>query len=88
MENGDEKWLVFANFDVIMRYNPRIIYAMTVYQLSQALQNDMTNKLLERAIQQHQQGSLKTLLRITIRYLRMIPNKLPLYTVRELPYLS
>lgn len=38
MENGDEKWLVFANFDVIMRYNPRIIYAMTVYQLSQALQ--------------------------------------------------
>ncbi|WP_267256476.1 lytic murein transglycosylase B [Coxiella endosymbiont of Ornithodoros maritimus] len=38
MENSHEKWLVFANFSVIMRYNPCIIYAMAVYQLSQALQ--------------------------------------------------
>ncbi len=35
--NGPEYWLIFPNFSVIMRYNPRIIYAMAVYQLSQAI---------------------------------------------------
>lgn len=38
-EDGKENnWLVFLNFHVIMHYNPRIIYAMTVYQLSRAIQ--------------------------------------------------
>lgn len=36
--NGPNKyWLIFPNFIVIMQYNPRIIYAMIVYQLSQAI---------------------------------------------------
>ncbi len=33
-----EYWVTFGNFRVIMSYNPRIIYAMTVYQLSQIIQ--------------------------------------------------
>ena len=40
IKKGNEKWLIFTNFDVIMHYNPRIIYAMTVYQLSQAIQKN------------------------------------------------
>ncbi len=36
-EKDPEYWLTFHNFQVIMRYNPRIIYAMTVYQLSKAI---------------------------------------------------
>lgn len=37
-ENLDEYWLILHNFHVIMQYNPHIIYAMAVYQLSQAIQ--------------------------------------------------
>ena len=33
-------WLVFKNFNAIMRYNPRINYAMAVFQLSQAINVD------------------------------------------------
>ena len=33
-------WLVFKNFNAIMCYNPRIKYAMAVFQLSQAIQGD------------------------------------------------
>lgn len=32
-----EYWLTFQNFQVIMHYNPRVTYAMAVYQLSRAL---------------------------------------------------
>lgn len=32
-----EYWMVFNNFSAIMRYNPRINYAMAVYQLSEAI---------------------------------------------------
>ncbi len=36
-ESGKEYWLVFSNFNVIMRYNNSNFYAMTVYQLAEAV---------------------------------------------------
>ncbi len=38
-KNEAQYWLTFNNFSSIMRYNPRIPYAMAVYQLSQAIQH-------------------------------------------------
>ena len=35
--NGPEYWVAFNNFYAIMSYNPRVKYAMAVYQLSQAI---------------------------------------------------
>lgn len=46
-KNSSEYWLTFHNLHVIMRYNPCVIYAMAVYELSQAIQNNMASKLLE-----------------------------------------
>jgi membrane-bound lytic murein transglycosylase B len=37
VENGKEYWLVFSNFNVIMRYNNSNYYAMSVYQLADAV---------------------------------------------------
>ncbi len=37
VESGKEYWLVFSNFNVIMRYNNSNFYAMTVYQLGEAI---------------------------------------------------
>lgn len=37
LENDKEYWLVFENFDVIMRYNISSFYALTVHQLAQVL---------------------------------------------------
>ncbi len=36
-ESGKEYWLVFSNFNVIMRYNNSNFYAMSVYQLADAI---------------------------------------------------
>jgi peptidoglycan lytic transglycosylase B len=36
-ESGKEYWLVFSNFNVIMRYNNSNFYAMSVYQLAEAI---------------------------------------------------
>lgn len=38
MGDGSNYWLVFRNFRAIMSYNPRIPYAMVVYQLSTKIQ--------------------------------------------------
>jgi membrane-bound lytic murein transglycosylase B len=37
VESGKEYWLVFNNFNVIMRYNNSNYYAMSVYQLAEAV---------------------------------------------------
>jgi membrane-bound lytic murein transglycosylase B len=37
VESGKEYWLVFNNFNVIMRYNNSNYYAMSVYQLADAV---------------------------------------------------
>ncbi|MBI5891579.1 MAG: lytic murein transglycosylase B [Nitrosomonadales bacterium] len=37
VETGKEYWLVFGNFNVIMRYNNSNFYAMSVYQLAEAV---------------------------------------------------
>jgi membrane-bound lytic murein transglycosylase B len=36
-KNGPEYWVGTTNFYAIMRYNPRVMYAMAVYQLSQEI---------------------------------------------------
>lgn len=36
-DDGTEYWIGFDNFYAIMRYNPRTMYAMAVYQLSEAI---------------------------------------------------
>lgn len=33
-KNGPEYWIGLNNFETIMRYNPRVMYAMAVYELS------------------------------------------------------
>jgi membrane-bound lytic murein transglycosylase B len=37
VESGKEYWLVFNNFNIIMRYNNSNFYAMSVYQLAEAI---------------------------------------------------
>ena len=39
VESGKEYWLVFSNFNVIMRYNNSNFYAMSVFQLADAIRN-------------------------------------------------
>jgi membrane-bound lytic murein transglycosylase B len=46
LDNGTEYWAVYRNFNVIMSYNHNVVYAMAVYQLSQAIekQYDLNRK--------------------------------------------
>jgi membrane-bound lytic murein transglycosylase B len=46
LKDGDEFWLAFGNFDVIMTYNNSSFYAMTVYQLAEALRTARDHNLL------------------------------------------
>jgi membrane-bound lytic murein transglycosylase B len=50
--DGKEFWLVFNNFEVITRYNNSDYYAMTVFQLAEALKEarkDQLRKVMRRA---------------------------------------
>lgn len=38
LEDGTEYWAIYRNFNVIMSYNHNVVYAMAVYQLSQAIE--------------------------------------------------
>ncbi len=43
-QNSPTYWVAFNNFKSIMSYNPRIAYAMAVYQLSQAIKDSMKSQ--------------------------------------------
>lgn len=50
VSDGKEFWLAFKNFQVIMLYNNNIFYAMSVYQLADALRNaQCANRELNRS---------------------------------------
>ena len=44
-EDGVEHWLGWHNFYVITRYNHSAMYAMSVFQLSQAIQQQVEEQL-------------------------------------------
>jgi membrane-bound lytic murein transglycosylase B len=39
VETGKEYWLIFSNFNVIMRYNNSNFYAMSVFQLAEEIRH-------------------------------------------------
>jgi membrane-bound lytic murein transglycosylase B len=45
-DDGEEYWVAQDNFYAIMRYNPRTMYAMAVYQLSEAIRKRYTQASL------------------------------------------
>jgi len=44
-KNKNIYWITFRNFRAIMQYNPRVSYAMAVYQLSQAIRKSYQHDL-------------------------------------------
>lgn len=46
---GADYWLTFGNFRAIMHYNPRVNYAMAVYQLSEEIKHAYQQSITARA---------------------------------------
>lgn len=44
LKEGAEYWATYRNFNVIMSYNHNVVYAMAVYQLSQAIEKQYADK--------------------------------------------
>ena len=47
VDDGKEYWLAFGNFDVIRRYNNSDYYAMSVFQLAEALREARNEKIAD-----------------------------------------
>ena len=45
LTHGAEYWATYKNFNVIMSYNHNVVYAMAVYQLSQAIEKQYANNI-------------------------------------------
>jgi len=44
-QNSKEYWVAFPNLHSIMKYNPSLNYAMTVYQLSEAIRKQHNKQI-------------------------------------------
>lgn len=45
LKDGAEYWAIYNNFNVIMSYNHNVVYAMAVYQLSQAIEKQYAHNI-------------------------------------------
>ncbi len=49
-KDGKQYWAIYRNFNVIMSYNHNVVYAMAVYQLSQAIENQYAHNSKHSAL--------------------------------------